>query len=198
MAETTRTFVAIPLPHGVIAKLERFQSQLAPAVAGVRWARAETMHLTLAFLGDVKNSDLARVSNAVGSAALASAPFALRVEGLGAFPDAGRPKILWAGLTGDGCTALLALQKGIAHALENLGYPPDDRFHPHITLGRLKPGRSGPLDLRPRIEQHRHWSAGGFTVNEVVTYSSLTSPEGPVYAALATAGLGTGKASPPA
>jgi 2'-5' RNA ligase len=192
MPRTTRTFIAIaiPSPHG--EKLTRLQAELAPAVPGARWTMAQPFHMTLAFLGDVADVDLNTLCRAVSEASAAIPRFEARVEGVGAFPDPARPRVIWAGLVAPDPSPLRELQKAVAKAATKAGYRPDDeRFHPHITLGRIKSDRRGPrtLDLTPFLEPHGTWSAGSFVVSEVITFGSTLTPEGPVYTPLAKAPL---------
>ena len=73
-----------------------------------------------------------------------------------------------------------------------VGYRPEDlRFTPHVTLGRIKSDRRGqqPLDLTAILEPYQTWSGGTFSVNEVVTFASTLTPDGPAYAQLARAPL---------
>ena len=100
MPKMTRTFIAVALPEDRAAKLGHLQALIAPEVPGVRWVDPANLHATLAFLGDVADTDLAEVCRAVAEAAAGFAAIELRLEGLGAFPDARRPRTLWVGLTG--------------------------------------------------------------------------------------------------
>ncbi len=192
MPDKTRTFLAIPVPDKIGEKLTRLQAQLAPDVPDVRWASATAtaFHLTLAFLGDVADVDLVRLCRAVNDAAKPHAPFELRLEGLGCFPDPRKARVLWVGMTGPGLEPLARLQKEVAAAATQAGCPPEDnRFHPHITLGRIKVGRGPARDLSPILRHHQTWSAGSFRVSEAVVFASTLAPEGPIYAPLSTARL---------
>ena len=196
MAGTTRTFVALTLPSDITARLADLESSLARDVPGAKWVERENMHITLAFLGDVANADLDRVGRAVAEVGAGYPPFSIRVEGMGAFPDARRPRTVWAGVGGEGLPILLDLRKDLSSALGRAGYPSEEdrfRFHPHVTLARFKPGRGRPPDLTVLIDQHRGWSAGGFEVAEVVTFASTPGPKGPSYNPLAKAPLQGGK-----
>ncbi len=196
MARPTRTFIAVPVPENLGAKLTRLQSLLAPEVSEVRWVSTPPFHLTLAFLGDVDETDLNDVCRAVAEATKSLDPFDLRIEGIGAFPDLQRPRALWTGLVGPGLEPLAVLRASIAGAVTRLNYPPDKQFHPHVTLGRLKPGRTAVRDLTPLVKHYRTWSAGSFRLTEAVTYASTLTQDGPVYATLGTAPLRGGKPRP--
>ena len=189
LPRTTRTFIALPLPGAVRSKLEALQTSLAPAVEGARWVGPEAFHLTLAFLGDVADPDLNAVCLAVAGSVRNLPRFSLEVRGLGAFPDAGRPRVLWAGIEGD-LDALAAVRRAAFDAATLAGYrPADERFHPHVTLARLKPGRGASADLGPLIERRRAWRAGAFPADTVITFASTTTPDGPAYASLGRAPL---------
>jgi 2'-5' RNA ligase len=189
MPKTTRTFVALAVPETLDRRLNALQTQLGPEVPGARWTATFPFHATLAFLGDVPESDLARVCGTVTEAVAPFHPIQVRLEGVGAFPNGGSPRVLWAGLTSDTPT-LVELQKAVVEALARIGYrPADDRFTPHVTLARIKGDRrSGPRpDLTRVLEPYRNWTGGTFRVGELVVFASVLTREGPIYTALARA-----------
>jgi 2'-5' RNA ligase len=199
MPKTTRTFIAVQVPESLGQKLARLQTLLAPELPGVRWTTTLPFHLTLAFLGDVADTDLNDICRATAAAAVTAEAFELRLQALGAFPTAARPRVVWVGATGPGLAPLAAVQKEVVQAVRAVGYPPDDnRFHPHVTLGRIKPGRRPAFDLTAQIKHYQTWSAGSFTVKEAVVFASTLSPDGPTYAPLGRAPLEGRKAGPSA
>ena len=117
MPDCTRVFIAIAVPEPLERELARLQAELAPAVPGCRWTSALPFHLTLAFLGDVPDSDLSAICQAVASSAGAIEPFEIEVTGLGAFPSAIRPRVIWAGVTAPNLKLLLDLQESIVNSL---------------------------------------------------------------------------------
>ncbi len=149
--------------------------------------------MTLAFLGDVPDGDLNAVCQAVAEASEPFSPFELRIESVGAFPNPLRPRVLWAGLTAADLTPLQELQKAIVKRVTQVGYRPDDqRFTPHVTLGRIRSDRRGhdSPNLTDLLQlRYLNWSAGTFKVDEVLTFASTLTPEGPAYAQLARAPL---------
>ncbi len=192
MAKTTRTFIALPVPAPLGEKLTRLQGLLAPKVPTARWTSTLPFHMTLAFLGDVQDNDLNTICKAVAEACLPFSSCELRLESVGAFPNPARPRVLWAGLTAADLAPLFDLQKAIVKKVTAAGYRPDDqRFTPHVTLGRIRPERRGqaPLDLTTILQPYLTWSAGTFRCGEVVTFASTLTPAGPAYAQLARAPL---------
>jgi 2'-5' RNA ligase len=196
MPDTTRTFVALAVPDKLGEKLKRLQSLLAPEIPGTRWSETMPFHATLAFLGDVANTDLNDVCRTIAAATVGAEPLALRIEGPGVFPNPKRARVVWVGVTGAGIEGLGVLQKRIADAVAGAGYPVDDsRFHPHVTLGRMKPGRVD-RDLTPLLNHYRTWAAGGFTLDEIVAFASTLTPDGPIYTPLTRIPLGVRKQEP--
>jgi 2'-5' RNA ligase len=197
MASTTRTFIAIAVPEVLGQKLTRLQTLLAPDLPGARWTTTMPFHLTLAFLGDVDDTDLVEVCRTSAASVAKFEPFSIRLEGLGTFPSPTRPRVVWVGVTGPGLGQLETLQKEVVKAVRAIDCPPDDdRFHAHVTLGRLKPGRGPSPDMDPLLKHYRTWAAGSFTVAEAVVYSSSFTPEGPLYAPLGYAPLRGRKVGP--
>lgn len=198
MPETTRTFIAIPIPDPAGAQLARWQQALAPYVPGCRWVESRPLHITLAFLGDVPHRDLNGLCLAVAEAAEPSGRFDLKIEGLGCFPNAGRPRVLWAGITAEDLGPLMDLREAVVRAATKAGYRPDDpRFTPHVTLGRIKSDRGRPADLTALVRREQLRSAGSFRVDEVVTYASTLESHGATYAPLKRAQLKGKKAESP-
>jgi 2'-5' RNA ligase len=191
MSEMIRTFIAIDLPEGHKAELRRLQEKLAVEAPDIRWVRPEQLHLTLAFLGDVPNPDIDAVCRAVSEAVAGFDPFELHLEALGAFPRASRPRVVWAGLAGEGVTPLESLQAAIVEALRNAGHPPagNERFSPHVTLGRIKDGRGRPPDLSSAATRLAGWKTAPFEVDFATVYASKLGPDGAVHTPLFRASL---------
>jgi 2'-5' RNA ligase len=188
MRETTRTFIAIPIPEPIGQEILRLQGELSPQIPGCRWTANWPFHITLAFLGDVRNRDLNELCLAVAKAAEPFQRLELQLEGLGAFPSPTKPRVVWAGATAPNLKPLHDLREAVVRAATQSGYrPADPRFHPHVTLGRFK--AFGGQPLTPLVQRYQGWSGGSFPVVEVVTFASTLEPRGATYAALGRAPL---------
>jgi 2'-5' RNA ligase len=193
-----RLFVALEPPDPVRRRLAALADELrrAGGRAGeeIRWVPPANVHLTLQFLGAVPEERVPGVEAALRDAAREARPLSLAVRGVGGFPNARRPRVVWAGLEGD-LAPLAAFVAGLGARLAKLGFPPEDRpFSPHLTLGRARdrrgaPGLAGAL-AGVSQEAPAPWRAG-----EVVLFESHLSPRGPRYEAIARAPIG-GDASP--
>ena len=131
-----RLFIALPLPAGVRERLEGAQAVAHRLALPLRLTRAEGLHLTLAFLGETPEDRVDALRGVIDEAARGVAPFRLELAGLGAFPSARRPRVLWVGLAGD-LTELARLHAALSDRLADAGFRVEEReFRPHVTLGR--------------------------------------------------------------
>lgn len=118
----------------------------------VRWSRPENVHLTLKFLGDVREETLDNLRTTLGEACAGHRSFNVDLIGFGAFPSTRRTRILWAGV-GAGSEELRFLAGEIDSALAPLGFGQEERsYTPHLTLGRIR-GRPTSLDFLPETLQ---------------------------------------------
>lgn len=185
----TRAFVGVDVGDEVRRKAVALQQQLARTGAGVKWASADGMHVTLVFLGELDDRDILPVCRAVAAAAATEPPFPLRVSGVGAFPTTRRPKVVWGGIT-DGADPLRRLYTALEERLLDLGvYRKEERdYTPHLTLGRVK-GEADGFALAAELPGLLAWDGGRTTVNEVLLFSSELRRDGPEYAVLGRAEL---------
>ncbi len=178
--EPMRAFVAIELPDSIKDRLRSLTDRLRRSHARASWVKAERIHLTLRFMGDVPEEDADRLRGLLAGRYAGLDGFELRVRGLGAFPNARKPSVVWAGVTPlEG-----ALERGQAIAEEGaraIGLKPEKRrFRPHLTLARIRDVRqTGDLPRRLGIE--RDFDAGSFSVSSVSLFSSELTRSGPIY-----------------
>ena len=183
-----RTFVALDVGPEARAGLAGWMAELGPRLPGFKWVEPENLHLTLRFLGETPAERLPALREALAAAAAEVAPFELVVRGAGAFPDAGAPRVLWAGV--EATAALAALQRRVEEAVRGLGWEPEGTpFRPHVTLARAR-------HPRPRADATAALAAAGtrvwgrMAVREVVLQRSTLTPAGPVYDPLGRFPLG--------
>jgi len=154
-AEKIRAFIALAPERGLIAELQNVQRQLQTRlpVGIIRWAMPEQLHLTLKFLGGVPGERLAGLAAALDRAGAGIAPFQLALEGVGCFPHAKNPRVVWVGIQGE-LHSLRKLQAQIEHETQPCGDHTEERpFRPHLTSVA-----SRPLEKR-RAKWASWWSA---------------------------------------
>ena len=136
-----RTFVAVFPPSEVRETLSHAARDL-PASKDFRLIVPEKLHLTLKFLGEVAEDDLARLRQALGPLRDRHEPFEVSIAGFGAFPSERRARILWAGI-GEGSESLRVVARNIEDLLEPAGFDREKRpYVPHLTLGRARDRRA--------------------------------------------------------
>jgi 2'-5' RNA ligase len=132
-----RLFVALEIPSTVRENLAELLKSLRGVSPQTRWVRAENLHLTLKFIGEVPETRLAAIRGALADGR-SDKPVTLDFRGLGFFPNDEHPRVLWAGIAAS--PNLKSLVADIDKAMEKLGLPREQRpFSPHLTLARFEP-----------------------------------------------------------
>ena len=180
----SRAFIAIPLPATLSGELAGLQRQLQHELPELRPVAAENLHLTLKFLGDRDQDQLAKIGQFMLSVAGCQAPFSLRLRGLGSFPDDRHPRVVWLGVQPP--QPLLTFQHQLARGLAELGGDEEQTLYlPHLTLGRF---RRPPADTSA-LRNQRAVDLGPLPVNSLVLYQSRLTPQGAVHQPLTVAML---------
>jgi 2'-5' RNA ligase len=153
------------------------------------------LHLTVKFLGEVPDSDVGAVAEAVARGAGAAEPFTMTISGNGCFPPRGAVRIVWAG-TQEPSGVLLQGVEAINGELERAGYPRERRrFSPHITIGRVREDRSGGK-IRAAVDAFAFQEIEQ-PVSSVTLMQSVLTPKGPIYTPVSRTSLGQGAEGPP-
>jgi len=178
-----RSFVALELSDEVRERLSALLQRLQRTSAAVKWVEPENLHLTLKFLGEVPEERIELIAESLRAVAQATEPFSFTVKGVGGFPDLRRPRVLWVGV--EATQPLMRLQQLIERAMEQLGFPPEERaYHPHITLGRVK-AMAGMEKVREILGEYKDAEFGEVFVAHLTLFRSDLSREGPTYTPLA-------------
>ncbi len=174
-----RCFVAIEIPVHVQKVFEKIQNELRTEIGKASWTKIGNFHLTLKFLGDVKKDSISDICNAIDKVATKQKPFSLEFGGIGTFPNLSRPRVLWIGLK-QGGKITTGLSKYINNALLHCDVKSDERFHPHVTLARLRQHADlrGYVDL---FEEYQTIQNTSMAVDEITLVKSELRPTGAVY-----------------
>ncbi|MEX2519145.1 MAG: RNA 2',3'-cyclic phosphodiesterase [Paracoccaceae bacterium] len=181
-----RLFAAIAPPDEARSRLIALQAGLP---AG-RLTTEANLHLSLAFFGELDGAAAADLHAALG--AIRAAPFDLALDGVGAFGGS-RPRLLYAGVRPT--PGLSHLHAKVAQAARGAGAElPAERYTPHITLKRLKPGEMPPARVARWLEAGAAFFSGPFRVEAFSLQRSTLGRVGPVYEEVARYDLGAGRA----
>lgn len=131
-------FVAVRPPESVVETLGALLESRRDADPEVRWIRVEQAHLTLAFLPDVSDDRVERLTAALTGVAGRTEGFALQLDGAGAFPDVTRGRELYQAVSTGGAD-LGRLASRVRTAIQRTGVQHDPkRFVAHLTLARIR------------------------------------------------------------
>lgn len=170
----TRCFLALlpgPQLHRQLFDCARQLRARTPS-REVRWSRAEQLHLTLAFFGDLSDEQIEKLCDALPARLRGIGPVSSFIDQVSQFPNPANPKVIAALL--ERSPSLQAVQAQCYLP----GEDPDKHYRPHITLGRYRRSPHtpvfNPLPVAWQLE-----------ADEVLLIASELTQEGPVYTELA-------------
>jgi len=148
--------------------------------ARAKWVRPENVHITLRFLGEIPEEKAREVCDSLRDGLENESEFTLKIAGLGAFPNARRPNVVWLGIeSADGRLGLL--KKAVDKAILPCGFEPETRaYTPHLTIGRTK-SRKGAELLTRFLADESGFELGSMEAAEVHLVKSTLTPSGPIY-----------------
>jgi 2'-5' RNA ligase len=184
-----RLFIGVELPDAVkemaAKQLDDVKERVRKAApsAAIRWVEAANLHITLWFIGEVDETRADALRSSM-QPPFATPRFDVKLEGLGAFPPGGTPRVIWIGMTA-GREPLVALHGEIRDRLAPLGYEPEARpFSPHLTVARVKDIRAGGAKAVRAVLASQPVVLERYTQAAVTLFRSRTSPKGAQYESL--------------
>ncbi len=161
----TRTFIALDMDESLRSFLGEIINQSARELPDLRWVDPAGIHLTLAFLGELTDEQLAAAKHASEVAAQKAIPFDYRLKGLGVFGSSQQPRVIWMGVEDQPSglvqgSPLQQLHRILSKELELHGFEVEKRpFSPHLTLARIK--RPLSPDEQQRMQRLLHGKQAG-------------------------------------
>ncbi|VBB42733.1 2'-5' RNA ligase [uncultured Desulfatiglans sp.] len=179
-----RSFLAFDLPGVLREGFDEIHRGLVPAIRDVRWVAPGNVHLTVVFLGQVRQGDLDAIGSAAAVVCHAFSPFRIALEGLGTFGGSRRPRVLWIGLAGD-IDRMGVFRDALQDELQPFGIQRETRpFRPHLTLGRFRENARPGEALDRCLKERAGWTTPPAVLDELVLYRSDLRPGGAVYTRL--------------
>lgn len=169
-----RAFVAIEISNeDIISSVKNLQSKIN---IDARPVESKNFHFTLQFLGEISEDLSQKIIHALHTIKFSS--FSVNLKGLGVFPRAKSPRIIWIGTDVEGGKMLIHLAKKVEKILEPLGLIPDKSFKPHITIFRIKK-KIG--DISKEMDAQKTVEFGWQKVTSIKFKKSKLTPNGPIY-----------------
>lgn len=183
-----RLFIALPLTKEIEEALGKMIFILKQKSGRVKWVAPKNIHVTVKFLGEVNEDKIDSIKSAIQKIARKYQKVDCAVDAIGGFPNLSRPRVIWAGLTGQA-----EILESIVHDIEEetfkLGFPKEEkRFSPHLTLGRIKENY-GLEDLVSYVKSYKIESLN-CQLSTLTLFKSTLTPAGPIYDRLLEAELG--------
>ena len=179
--ETWRVFYAIELPSLVRDNISEHITRLREAMpdSPASWSRAENIHLTLKFVGEIPSGQVNDLSQAAEQAVSGFSSFEIGIGNTGSFPKHGAPRVLWVGIE-DYSGKLALLQTKLDDECLRLGFEKEARpFNPHLTIARLRK----PRGARALALAHKKmgFASTEVSVTQLAVIRSELSSEGSKY-----------------
>jgi len=178
-----RCFISVDIEDpGLLDALEEAQRRLEATGADLKSVERENIHVTVRFLGEVREGLVGELRRLVAGTAFES--FRAELRGLGVFPSFSRPRVAWAGIA-DGVEELTGIFRRLEGEIVGMGFRPEGRgFSPHITLARVRSGRNRER-LAEEVRDRADELFGAFTAEHIRLKRSDLTPRGPIYTTVA-------------
>jgi 2'-5' RNA ligase len=188
-----RSFLAFELPVNIKKTVLKVTGEIRDSGLDVRWVKAENIHLTMVFLGNVKTEEIEGIEKEVRNVCPVYGSFDIALKGMGCFPNRRRPRVLWLGLDGE-IERMSHFRDGLQRALKAFGIKEEKRpFRPHLTLGRFRSTRKMGSRLEELLSEYAALESPVESLNELYLFKSDLNPRGAVYTKLKSWPLSGGK-----
>lgn len=167
-----RIFIAIESPESFNNYFKELQNTIKN---DIKATFTKSFHLTLKFLGEIEEIKVEKIKALLKKIKFSS--FNLSLSNIGVFPNENYIRVVWIGL--NPVDKIITLQQKIDTTLSDLDFKKEKKFHPHITLARIKHIK----DKREFIERLKKIKIKklDFTLNKFKLIKSTITPEGPIY-----------------
>jgi 2'-5' RNA ligase len=182
MSEAIRSFIAFDIDNeSVLKRLIDMQTLLVKTGADLKLVEPKNIHMTIRFLGNITTPMVEKIHEEMKKVQFI--PFAVKIQGIGAFPNPRYPRVLWAGIT-QGADRLQSIFNQLEPRLQSLGFVPDPKgFSPHLTIARVKSGRN-KAELAKYITENANYEFGIIRAQCLRLKRSDLTPKGPIYSIL--------------
>jgi 2'-5' RNA ligase len=181
-----RLFVALAIPEDTREKLASLLREFKNTDPAPRWIPPQNLHVTLKFLGEVAPERITAICDALAEIRLGK-QIHLEFRGLGFFPNARSPSVLWNGI--ESSEELARLASAIDRALGPPSIALETKpFVPHLTIARFKQPQVSSA-LRAEIAKHQNCTFGTVSAAEFHLMESTLKSGGAEYTTLRSFGF---------
>lgn len=176
--ESKRLFIGISLSEEICNYFYDLMLNLSKINKDIQPIPAQNIHITLKFLGNVKESDLESITANIKLSLKESESFKFNIENsLDGFPRLSASRIIF-GTIGGGRSEMENLFNIIKDNVSKIGFNREEKkFIPHITIARMK----FPVNFTDLIENSQFKIFKNISCNKVILFESILSRKGPEY-----------------
>jgi 2'-5' RNA ligase len=182
VSELVRVFLSIDIEHqALLQHISEIQNKLDTSLAKMKLVEIENIHFTLRFLGDTSLLKIDEIESCLRQ--IKVNPFEITVQGVGAFPNCRKPRVIWIGVS-QNAERICDLKVEIDSHLKILGYKPEkQKFTPHATIARVRFVKN-PEGLVKNLDEIVNEAIGPMTVSKFTMKKSTLTPSGSIYETL--------------
>jgi len=171
-----RTFIAIDLPSSLKEKIKKVLEKFKKCNLNAKWVESNNLHLTLKFLGEIKEDNLERIKKIIDTVAKKISSFEVSLKEFSFFPHPNNPRVFF--ISTDKEEKLREIAQDLEEQLLPLGFKKENRFKAHITLARFKSKKN--IDCLKK-ELKNVSLKEDFLIKEIVLFKSILTSFGPIY-----------------
>ncbi len=172
-----RAFLGIPISNDLKSEIIKIQDRFSDF--DIKFVESENLHFNLKFFKEIDNEKVKKLKEILEKISTQFKPFEIEISGTGAFPSKSYIRVIWLGVK-QGYQMFKSLVDTIETSLEALGFEKEDRFIPHLTLGRVRSGRN-KNELLILIRKLEDVEIGKMMIDKIILFQSKLSPKGPIY-----------------
>ena len=182
MSAVVRAFLSIDIEdQTLISRISEIQQQLNPEGAKMKIVESDNIHFTIRFFGDTPMGKIEEMRDCLGRVKIA--PFEIKIQGVGAFPNRQRPRVVWIGVT-ENSQKVVDLKLKADELLTEIGYKMErEKFKPHATIARVRNVKNPDLMVQ-NLEELADKPIGNMTVKSLSMKKSTLTSSGPIYETL--------------
>ena len=172
-----RAFLGISVPEELKPRIVSVQEKFS--AFDVKFVESENLHFNLRFFREISDEQVEHFKKSLEEIAKQYKPFEIGISGVGAFSNKTFVRVLWLGVK-EGYQTLASLAEKIENAAKSLGFESEEKFVPHLTLGRVRSGRNKD-EMLALLKEVESAEIGKMQIKELKFVHSKLSRNGPIY-----------------
>lgn len=182
---TKRLFIGLPVSSiKAVQKVETWKNNSRMRLNKMNWVKPENWHITLSFLGDTPTEKVELLQDMIEQSFDEVKAFHAKLEGVGVFPNPRDPNVLWMGL--NSLQNIIPVHRQLGDLMKRNDFSFDQKpLKPHLTIARMKYLADKAI-IDTLVNDYGQTVFDIVTINKVVLFESLLTPQAPIYKALYT------------